>query len=262
MSARLRILTASRTQILGLQDRVRERIRDAASIEAASQWCVEHVAEAFGDAVLVRMFITIPYGSLPERERQAADGVAEAKGNRELLGDRTPVLTLVGTAGVEAAWGDRLRSQGHLGIPLCSAEFVDSIPMIAQLLREMGIDIGEDDLALRHQSEKVLSAGWVGLFHVDDARTSKDGKGRFVIPNQDFVDRYGIRCAFGLGKAFGNGSVACLIVFANSLITRDQVSALVPIMNMFKASTTELMRENLIFKVIKPPSRSGRLISR
>ncbi|MBA2482542.1 MAG: hypothetical protein H0V44_17905 [Planctomycetes bacterium] len=49
----------------------------------------------------------------------------------------------------------------------------------------------------------------------------------------------------------------CLVVFANATVDREQVGVLVPIMGMFKASTTELMRGQRIFTAIQPASSAS-----
>jgi hypothetical protein len=89
------------------------------------------------------------------------------------------------TRGRQRNWNSRFDSQGHVGIPLASADFVDSIPMIARLLKELGpsIELAQDlDTAIVTQS-----IGSVGLFYMDDARTAEDQNGRKIIADQDFV---------------------------------------------------------------------------
>jgi hypothetical protein len=102
------------------------------------------------------------------------------------LRDNTPVLSLVGTRRRQRDWNSRFDSQGHVGIPLASADFVDSIPMIARLLKELGpsIELAQDlDTAIVTQSIGSV----VGLFYVDDARTAVDQNGRKIIAAHDFV---------------------------------------------------------------------------
>jgi hypothetical protein len=62
-------------------------------------------------------------------------------GATSALTGTTPVLSLVGTQGQEADWNDNRKSKQHRGVPLISAEFVDGIPMIARLLRELGVPL-------------------------------------------------------------------------------------------------------------------------
>ena len=111
----------------------------------------------------------------------------------------------------------------------------------------LGVDLG---LKLENESalvQKILGAGWVGLFYVDDARSARDDQGRRVVPAVDFVEEHGVRTVFGLGKAYGNGSIAAFVVFTNKLLPRRQVEALVPYVNLFMASTFDLMRRGRIF---------------
>ena len=53
-----------------------------------------------------------------------------------------PCLALLATAGDEPDWNDRDRSRGHRAIPLASERMVEELPMIAQLIRQLGLDVG------------------------------------------------------------------------------------------------------------------------
>lgn len=236
-------------ELLDLQDGLREKLKSCMSLESSSQVLAETIHAAFGEeVVLCRVFITLPFHKLPEDLRRTARAVVEDQVLHSQTTDNTAVLTLLGSSGKDLAWCSRHTSRGHAAIPLSSANFVDSIPMVARMLQEMGIDLGLTPEAGRPFSEKILGTGWVGLFYVDDARTARDGAGRRVIPATDFVERHSIRTVFGIGKALGNGSIASLVLFTNSLMSRRKVEDLVPLVNLFRASTIELVKAGTIFE--------------
>jgi len=238
----------SHHDLLAIQDGLREQLRGAVSLEEAARQGVQALCRAFsGDVVLARLFLTLPFGTLPVELHRAAWNVVETQSLQAQMTPETPVLTLLATCGTRPEWCDRRRSHGHAAIPLSSRSFVDSIPMVARMLQDMGVDLG---LKLENESalvQKILGAGWVGLFYVDDARSARDDQGRRVVPAVDFVEEHGVRTVFGLGKAYGNGSIAAFVVFTNKLLPRRQVEALVPYVNLFMASTFDLMRRGRIF---------------
>ncbi len=237
-----------RRTVLDIQDRMRPSLAQATTLEDAAQVLVAALCSEFPTGiVLARTFITLPFARLPEDLRRAAWACVEDQTLHSAVSPTTPVLTLLSTYGREADWCDRRRSRGHAAIPLSSRSFVDSIPMVARMLHEMGIDLGLDTGGDPYV-QRLLGAGWIGLFHVDDARTARDDQGRRIIPSHDFVEAYGVRSVFGLGKAYGNGSIASVVVFATSVLPRATVEALVPIVNQFKAQTIDLMSRGAIFR--------------
>ncbi|HYE07000.1 MAG TPA: response regulator [Planctomycetota bacterium] len=244
----LHLAELSRADVLDLQDRLRPRLRAARSLEDAAQALVRCLCVDFASStVLTRMFVTLPFATLPEDLRRAAWSVVERQALQSAMRDQTPVLTLLSTCGREPAWCDRRESRGHVATPLSSRSFVDSIPMIARMLQDMGLDLGlqtDGDPYI----ERVLGAGWVGLFYVGDALTARDDRGRRIIPAVDFVERYGVRTVFGLGKAYANGSIASLVAFTSAIVPRERVEALVPIMNLFKAETLRFVNDGAIFR--------------
>jgi hypothetical protein len=241
-------------ELLTVQDGLRAGLRDASSFEAGAQRYTEAVYRAFGGEIaLSRMFLSLPFKDLPEGLRRSAWSVVEGQAAQAHVAPTTPVLTLVGTYGDEAEWRDRRASRGHAAIPLCSATFVDSIPMVAAMLQEMGVPLGLDRETGRFV-KNMLGVGWVGLFYVEDARTARDGQGRRVIPSAGFVDRHHIRTVFGLGKAYGNGAIAAYVGFTKKLIPKEKVEALIPFVNLFKASTIELVQAGRYFEPTNGPA--------
>jgi len=125
----------------------------------------------------------------------------------------TSCLVLAGTIGKQSTWCDVAKSAGHQAIPLPSAEAVRRLPMIAQLLRQLGIDVGS---ATIHRPGVVKRDSKRGVFHVPDA------KGSSTIPAQEeFVIPNGIQSVVGFGDILPDGKMFAVIGFATTEISVD-----------------------------------------
>ena len=194
---------------------LRHAIRTAPTVEAAAQECCRYLYTELvtdtGDpaCALVRCYKTHRYHDL-DFDLQAVARRSMDPGTPPALSLRC--LTLMGTTGVEKAWNDRRSSAGHQAIPLPTAAVVERAPMVAQLIRALGLDIAT---AIAPSSEIVrdLSGKTYGVFHVPEA------KGSPYIPAQDFVDRYGIRSVVGFGGVLPSGDLFAVILFARVPVT-------------------------------------------
>jgi hypothetical protein len=159
---------------------------------------------------LVRCYKTHSFSELPAELQLAA---------RRALGAEKPppgmrCLTLLGSAGDEPAWNSRFRSKAHRAIPLPSVSIVEQAPMVAQLIREFGLDLAAvvqpaPELVRETKGRKY------GVFHVAEARGSPH------IPAQaEFVEKYGVRSVVGFG-----GTLATEDLFAVILFSRVPIAA-------------------------------------
>jgi hypothetical protein len=152
---------------------------------------------------LVRLYKTHRYDALPPRHRDFA-----ARTAREPLSPSTRCLTLLGSAGIEPAWNDPARSEGHQAIPLTSEAVVEKSPMIAHLIAQLGLDVAEvvrpDPLARidRHHER-------YDIFYVPEARRSPS-----VPAQKDFVVPYEVRSTVGCGGLLPSGDMFALVLFA------------------------------------------------
>jgi len=161
---------------------------------------------------LIRCFKTHPLSQLPPDLEQIAQGSLSHK--RSLRPD-LPCLTLLATVGDVEPWNDRRSSRGHAAIPLESVEMVERAPMIASLLRQMGLKI---ETALNPDSRLILDADQhtFNVFHVEQAH------GNPSIPAQaDFVRPYGIRSALGFGGLLPGGELFTIVMFSRVTIPRE-----------------------------------------
>ncbi len=220
---------------------------DAENLQAAAQGCARLLYEEFEESiVLARLFVTLPFPELPKRDQAFVTALARAKEIRPLLNDKTPVLSLLGTYGAQESWNDRYQSQTHLGIPLVTANFIESIPMVARLMTDMGIgpdwfDRLEPDILVKNLGRAA------GVFYVRDAKTWLDGRNRKIVSAQDFVAAHDIKTVFGLGGSYLNGSFVTMIMFTRETIEQAQAEAFMLLVNTFKTATLHLVMDGAIF---------------
>jgi PAS domain S-box-containing protein len=151
---------------------------------------------------LVRVFRTAAFGELPTELQH----VARAADANVLLAAETTCLTLIGTAGDLPAWNDCAQSAAHRAIPLPSPWSIARLPMIAELLQQLGMRPGQ------------VVAG-APIPSVDEVRTSvfhvPEAVGSPAIPAQeDFVLPHRIRSVVGFGGLFPNGQLFAVVCFA------------------------------------------------
>jgi hypothetical protein len=214
--------------------RVERQMRSASSFEAAASAFVDTFYTTFDDfTLLVRVFAIVPYRRLDGGERAFLGSLHEA----------TPVLTLLGTRGIEPRWNDRKSSQNHRAIPLISEAFVEEAPMIAKLFAE----IGDSPFSLHDGDWQFVkkTAETDGLFFVGDARTTTDPRGRRVIPAADFVERYGVRTVFGFGRRAEDGSLAVVVVFCRKALLRTYAQPFVPLIELLLAGSGKVSQAAL-----------------
>ena len=231
-------------QINSLRDKLKASLGSCALYEQAAQKFSEALYQEFSPSVvLARVYVSIPFAQLPTANKTFVNNLAAGKGVGNLITETTPILSLAGTAGQKPAWMDRRKSQGHVGIPLCSASFVDAIPMMSRLLQELGLNLAWFDKQDLSVVEKT-AGGLAGLFYVAQAAQATDAHGRKIIAAQDFVSANGIQTVFGMGTSYVGGKFAVSIVFTTETIDRDQLRPIATLISTFKAETSRLAIAN------------------
>jgi PAS domain S-box-containing protein len=198
---------------------VRKAGEAASSMEEAASEIIQLLRRTLVDAQtgktncpLIRCFKTHPLSQLPPDLEQIARG---SLSDQRYLRPDLPCLTLLATTGDAKPWNDRRSSRGHAAIPLESVEMVERAPMIASLLRQMGLKI---ETALDADSRIILDADQhtFNVFHVEHAQ------GNPSIPAQaDFIKPYGIRSALGFGGLLPGGELFTIIMFSRVTIPRE-----------------------------------------
>ena len=232
--------------VRALFDEIKRRVRGHACVADASQQVAdvlyEHVAEG---AVLARVFATVEFAHLPAAERDFVLGLLAGKGLAPTaVTPKTPVLCLLGTRGDDPAWNRRELSRGHRAIPLLGTDFVASIPMVARMLKELGVAIQGLDGGAGRLSSRVLGS-LSSIFYVEDAA---EARGRNIIGDQEFVRTHGVRSVFGSGGAFMMElSMAVILVFAREHVPRAAAERFAPLVSVFKTGTMALASEGRFF---------------
>ena len=244
-----RITEIGQDEHLQMQRDLQAQTRSAVWFEEAAQTYSSLLWDKLGESlVLVRIFATVPYGKLPARNREFVDKLAGSAGIGGLIGDDTLVLSLMGTRGKQAEWNDRRSSQGHVGIPLASADFIDAIPMMSRLLKQMGLGLDWIDKRDTSLVAKTLGAT-SGVFYVRQAKEETDIQGRKIIAAQDFVENHGVQTVFGLGGGFvGTSTFMTSIIFCSEELEKEQAEAFMPQVNRMKVSTMGLVKAGKLLK--------------
>jgi hypothetical protein len=197
-------------------------------------------------AVLFRAFATVPFDRLPEREKEFALGLGRTRGISSEVGPSTPVVTLLATRGKRREWNHRLRSERHLAIPLGSASFIKTIPMVSRLMGDLGASV--EWVRKQEQNLAVSSMGRMArVLYVEDALSSRTKDDFEVIPDRSFVAENGVRTVVGLGGAYLNGTIVAVVLFTNELVPREKVEKLMPVVHGFKIATMKQVMQGKLF---------------
>ncbi len=235
-------------ELVDLNDKLTGQLTGCTALEDAAQEYMSILYEALSESIiLARLFATIPFEELPEQNKEFVRDLAQSTGISELIKERTLVLSLLGSKGAKPEWNDRRNSKGHIGIPLASSDFIDRIPMMSRLLKQLGggIDwIDSNDTELVAKTFKGLS----GVFFVRDASTEEDNKGRKIIAAQDFVEEEKVKTVFGIGGCYlGTSLFFTTIVFVREFLDKDMVERFMLQANKFKTATLRLVNQGKIF---------------
>jgi len=197
---------------------LRQTLHDAKSMEMVADRIVRYLRENLVDAdkkpalALVRLYKTHPLGELPPDLQDFARGVF---GESTHIDTRTKCLTLLATAGDDGRWNSRADSGGHKAIPLPSAQIVAQLPMVAQLVRQFGIEVSD---LLESAPSMMIDADQktYNVFFVEHANGSA-----FIPAQKEFVIPYGVRSVLGFGGLLHSGDLFAVIMFSKVPIVRN-----------------------------------------
>lgn len=224
-------------------------LKECKNLESAAQKYIDTIYEEYAESlVLLRMFVSVPYSALPQFNQQFVINLAKEKGIALDLKNETPILSLIGTRGKEPEWNNRQQSKGHIGIPLVSTDFIDTIPMVSRLFRDLGLKLSwltnpESGLSIDASNDLA------GVFFVEDAKQSMDYQGRKIIPVQSFVDDYDIRTVFGIGGQYrlGGHNIVAMIFFSKEKFSMTIARKFLPLISLFKTFTVKQVIQQRIF---------------
>ncbi|MBW3571609.1 MAG: hypothetical protein KY467_10925 [Gemmatimonadetes bacterium] len=195
---------------------LRRQTAEAATLEELAQDVVRYfydncrTPDGDRECVLARFYKTHAYGDLPDDLQAFARGA---------LADQAPTpqmqcLTLLGTAGDKPGWNARQASQGHQAIPLPSVQMVEQAPMIAELIRAMGMDV-RAVVTPHPELIQGMEGKTFNVFFVPQAA------GSAYIPAQDFVREYGVRSVLGFGGVLVRGEFYAVVLFTRVSIPAE-----------------------------------------
>ncbi|MGB3514488.1 MAG: ATP-binding protein [Microcoleaceae cyanobacterium] len=205
---------------------LRQLGKDTDSMEAVSQKIIQYLYHNIvskqtreKSCVLIRLFQTIPYQNLTSELQGSAS---------KLLVDRPAkpnlkCLTLLASAGEKLEWNSRYKSSGHKAIPLANKEAIAKIPMISQLIQQLGLDPGDmlepDPNFLIDLEQRIYN-----VFYVPDALGSS-----YIPAQTSFVIPFNIKSVVGLGGLLPSGNMFVVLMFLKVTISKFTIDLLKPL---------------------------------
>lgn len=174
--------------------------------------------------VLVRLFKTHSYETLPsELQRLVAE-----KLRVDTITPQMKSFVLLGTRGDKDEWNSRKLSSGHKAIPLPSEEVANKIPMMRNIIKQLGLEvntvINPDPKIIIDLAQKAYN-----VFYIPEALGSS-----YIPAQQDFVIPYGVKSVLGFGGVLPVGDVFVLIIFSKISISRQTADLFKPLALNFK----------------------------
>ncbi len=231
-----------------LEGEIKKHVQDARTLEQVGARTASFLYDKFKESiVLVRLYATLAYHRLPESDQRFLQSHPKFSKIKSSIDANTMVLSLMGSAGEAPEWNARLNSKGHLGIPLVSQDFVETLPMVSRVFKELGVALG--GLVTVDQGVHTTTFGRLGgMFYVDDAGTAKDDQNRLIIPSQDFVKRYGVHTVFGtVGRYISGGIYLVIIFFCRENVERDIAYEFMSMGNAITATTVSIAQTGRFF---------------
>ena len=230
---------------------LQNRLGICQSLEEGAKQTVELIYHQFKDLiVLTRLYANLPFEMLTHPYQQFVNNFAKNKGISDQVNPAAPVLTLLGSYGQEPQWSNSVNSRNHLAIPLVSHDFIETIPMVAGLLKDLGVKlVGYDNKDNSSQIVKQINAGIGGSFYVSDAHLAINLQGEKIISDQNFVESYNVKTVFAIVSSYlSSDRFICLIIFTREQLASDIVYLLGPVSSILITQTLPLVKHNKIFQ--------------
>ncbi|MGP0021394.1 MAG: hypothetical protein ACLPHP_22695 [Candidatus Sulfotelmatobacter sp.] len=184
---------------------------------------------------LVRFFKSQSFATLEDELRQ----IAQASLGSSPATPEMKCLVLLATSGERSEWNVRSQSKGHRVIPLPNEAAIQGAPMIAQLVAQMGLDVGA---LVRSDSALMLNQFRTefNVFHVPAAL------GSLYVPAQDFVREAGVKSVVGFGGLLQSRDMFAVILFSKVPISRPTAELFSSLGLMVKLGITRFDRDQLL----------------
>ena len=205
---------------------LRQIAEKADCMEDASNLIIKYFYEHFinkdtgeKSCILVRFFKTHAYEKLtPDLQEYVREILGQNK-----VADDLKCLTLLATAGELPEWNSRNKSIGHKAIPLANEDAIHRIPMISQLIRQLGLNPGillqpEPDLLIDREQKMY------NVFYIPNALGSSH------IPSQtSFVIPFGVKSVIGFGGLLPSGDMFAVLIFLRVIVPQTIVELIRPL---------------------------------
>ncbi|MEC4815861.1 MAG: ATP-binding protein [Scytonema sp. PMC 1069.18] len=169
--------------------------------------------------VLVRFFKTHSYGNLTPELQESARKLL----TYDVVPDNLKSLILLATAGELSAWNSRHLSVEHKVIPLASEEAIARIPMIFQLIQQLGLNPGtivQPDPNLLTDLEQRM----YNVFYIPNALGSP-----YIPAQTSFVIPFHVKSVVGFGGLLPSGNLFVILMFLKVVVSRFIVDLFRPL---------------------------------
>ena len=233
-----------------------DEMTDCRSLEEAAQTFVNLLFEQFEESiVLLRLFVTLPFGTLSEKLQGATRQFAKARQQDVTISSMTPVMTLMGIRG-----GVEIRNYRQcFGIPLFSVEMIESIPLLAELLKELELGFDWEQASPNMLSDEQIEKNSVGsmtsVLFVPDAQNAVNVKGQKILSVIDYLTAHSpdqlaeIQTILGVGGRYVNGSFMSFVIFSAETLDMNTAERCMPLANYFKTATFSLLVNGHMFSL-------------
>jgi two-component system, NtrC family, sensor kinase len=188
---------------------------NAQSMEEVSNNIIKYLYQNFVDSssgeklcVLIRFFKTHSYKELTPDLQEYARGILSDR----IVPDNLKCLTLLATAGELPEWNSRHQSVGHKLIPLANEDAIARIPMISQLIQQLGLNPGivmqPDPNLLTDLEQKMYN-----VFYVSHALESP-----YIPSKNSFVVPFNVKSVLGFGGVLPSGNIFTILMFCKVFI--------------------------------------------
>ena len=159
---------------------------------------------------LIRFFRTMAFDELtPDLKDVARKSLTSAQ-------EKTVnCLTLLASRGMIPEWNDRFESQHHQVIPLTSSKMIESAPMVAQLIKRLGIEVAQvltpTPNVFLNPTQKTYN-----VLYVPEALGDST-----IVAQQNFVIPYGVRSVIGFGGLLPTGDMFAVMMFMRVFVSAE-----------------------------------------
>ncbi|MEA5596496.1 sensor histidine kinase [Rivularia sp. UHCC 0363] len=202
--------------------------------------------------VLIRFFKTHSYGKLPPELQEYAQNIL----GKNQIADDLKCLTLLATAGELPEWNSRYKSIGHKAIPLANEDTIHRIPMISQLIKQLGLNPG---IVLQSDPNLLIDIeqNMYNVFYVENALSSP-----YISSQKSFVIPFGVKSVIGFGGLLPSGDMFTILMFLRVIVPHTMVELIRPLALNVKTAILPFDDGKIFSKSIENPLTENNILQR